>query len=286
MRDRPTCSGRTSIVAMMLAAALAMTACGDDGDGEPAAPQKLTVEVTEQGRDAFRLNAPKSVRSGIVEISLRTPPGGATHDAQLIRVAGDHTAAEVVKAIAGAEGAPIPPWLIPAGGVGQTRAGTIGRATQRLEPGRYYILDTGEPEGDNVKSYFETGAVTAVEVIGRAGAGRLPETEAEITATDYTFTARDLKAGTNKVKFENAGKEAHHLLAFRYRAGATMADVKRDFMRYVHPPVGLPAMEAGTEQVAELELERGKYALVCFTSDRRGGPPHVAKGMIVEASVK
>ena len=289
MRDRPTGSGRTAVVAMMLTGALAVTACGDDDSGaggESAAPQKLGVEVTEQGNDKFSLNAPTSVRAGLVEISLRTPAGKATHDAQLIRVEGNHSADEVVKAVAAGEGAPMPRWLVPAGGVGQTEAGATGRATQRLSPGKYYILDTGEPEGDNVKAYFETGAVAALDVTGEASAGNLPETDAKITAKDYTFTARGLEAGTNRVTFENAGKEPHHLLAFRYRKGATLPDVKRDFMRYLHPPVGTPTLEPGTRQVAELDLRGGKYALVCFVSDRKGGRPHMAKGMIVEASVE
>ena len=58
------------------------------------------------------------------------------------------------------------------------------------------------------------------------------------------------------------------------------------------PPVdfeggaGTAVLEGGMKQVAELELKRGKYALVCFISDRKGGPPHVAKGMVAEAAVR
>ena len=48
----------------------------------------------------------------------------------------------------------------------------------------------------------------------------------------------------------------------------------------------MPTLEAGTQQVAKLDLKRGKYALLCFVSDRKGGPPHMAKGMIAEASVE
>jgi hypothetical protein len=119
---------------------------------------------------------------------MSSPAGSGTHDAQLVRVGGSHTADEVVNAIAAGEGAPIPRWLTPAGGVYQTR----GRATQ-LDPGNYYILDTGEPEGDNVKGYFETGAVAALEVTGELRAGKLPETDAKVTAEDHTITARGLK---------------------------------------------------------------------------------------------
>lgn len=40
-------------------------------------------------------------------------------------------------------------------------------------------------------------------------------------------------------------------------------------------------------QITELDLARkGKYALLCFVSDRKGGPPHVAKGMVAEVTVR
>ena len=145
---------------------------------------------------------------------------------------------------------------MPPGEWGQTKAGSSGRASQRLAPGKYYILDTGEPEGENVKSYAETGATAAFEVTG----GAAP------------------------------------LIAFPYRKGTRLADVKKDFMEEVEasgpPPVdfeggaGTAVLEGGMKQVAELELKRGKYALVCFISDRKGGPPHVAKGMVAEAAVR
>ena len=38
--------------------------------------------------------------------------------------------------------------------------------------------------------------------------------------------------------------------------------------------------------MVNLDLKKGKYALVCFIPDRQGGPPHVAKGMVSEATVE
>ncbi len=41
------------------------------------------------------------------------------------------------------------------------------------------------------------------------------------------------------------------------------------------------------EQVTDIELKQpGKYALICFIQDRKGGPPHVMKGMIKEVEVQ
>jgi hypothetical protein len=38
--------------------------------------------------------------------------------------------------------------------------------------------------------------------------------------------------------------------------------------------------------VTDRKLSKGKYALVCFIQDRKGGPPHAAKGMITEADIQ
>jgi len=274
--------------------ALTITACGsDDESSSSSKPQNLAVEVTGQGQGKFSLEAPESVEAGVVEISLETPGDQTSHDAQLVRVEGDHSVDEVLEFIA-KEGAPTPDWLFAAGGVGPTATGAS--ATQQLAPGTYYILDTGEPEGDDVKSYAEEGATAALEVTGEATDGELPSTDAKITATEYSFTASGLKAGKNEVEFDNAGKELHHVIAFPYAEGADFAAVKKAFSEMGEPsgppPVdfeGITAsavLEGGTKQVAELDLKRGKYALVCFVSDRKGGPPHVAKGMITEAVVK
>jgi hypothetical protein len=282
-----------------LAAALTIAACGDGGDsvdsGEPSTPQKLAIEVTDHGGDDFRLSAPTSVKAGLVEISLTSPAGATTHDAQLVRVEGDHTIDEVVAGVA-TLGAPFPRWLTPAGGVGQTGDGAVGRTVQKLEPGRYYILDTDEPEGDNVSSYAETGATAALDVTGEAGATELPETDAKITAEDYTFAVSGLKAGRNEIEFDNAGKQPHHLMAFPYRRGATLSEVRKVFTEEGEgagpPPLDFAGasrtatLESGDKQIIELDLRRGKYALVCFITDRAGGPPHAVKGMVVETVVE
>jgi hypothetical protein len=180
--------------------------------------------------------------------------------------------------------------------VGQTGGGAVGRTVKRLQPGKYFILDTDEPEGDKVRSYAETGATAALEVTGEAGTAELPETDAKVTAKDYTFAVSGLTAGKNEIEFENAGKQPHHLMAFPYRKGATLDEVKKFFTEEGEgsgpPPLDFAGatrtatLASGDKQIVELDLKRGKYALVCFISDREGGPPHAVKGMIVEAAVE
>ncbi len=80
---------------MMLAGALAVSACGGGDDDESPKLRTLAVEVTERGENRFALSAPRSVEAGLVEISLSSPSGKTTHYAQLLRVDGEHTAEEV-----------------------------------------------------------------------------------------------------------------------------------------------------------------------------------------------
>ncbi len=237
---------------LALIAALLISACGEDGaeDGGPKAPpkaqvQSLAVEVTEQDTDTFSMTAPKSVTAGIVEISFKAPAGKDQHDAQLVRVEGDHDVVEVLKVI-GLEGAPTPEWLFAAGGVGATAGGATGKSTQELTPGTYYIVDTSEPEGDDVKSYGERGAIAALEVTGEAAGGELPTATAKITMKDYSYTTSGLKAGNNTIELNNVGKEIHHVIAFPYAPGADFAAVKKVFSQEGRPKGPLRSTSKGS----------------------------------------
>jgi hypothetical protein len=295
---RPSLTTRARMLApVAVAVATLLTACGDDDDNDRAAsgPAKLAIDVSEQGKGKFTLRAPASVPAGLVEISLRVPPGAVTHDAQLIRIEGDHRTKDVLAALSRL-GAPIPEWMTAAGGVGQTSGAAVGRTVQRLQPGRYAILDMDEPEGDNVKNYAQSGTTATLEVTGEPSTAQAPRSSGTVTAREYGFDVNGLEAGRTRVAFRNAGKEPHHVLAFPYNEGATLKQVRTFFTQEGEaagpPPVDFAGatrttiLEGGQEQIAELDLRRGKYALICFISDRAGGPPHAAKGMIAEAVVR
>jgi hypothetical protein len=50
--------------------------------------------------------------------------------------------------------------------------------------------------------------------------------------------------------------------------------------------VGTTVIDGGIEQNVEFELQRGRYAAVCFIQNRGDRPPHVAQGMIAEVTVE
>ncbi len=267
-----------------VAAALVLGACGDDEEdsGDEAASgdaQQIEITAGDQG-----LEAPQSAEAGLAEITLDNTSQDP-HDAQLIRVEGDHSAQEAAQGIqASQQGEPLPDWLFAGGGVGTTPPGETNTVTQALEPGTYYVFDTeGRTESEP----------PAMEVTGDESAEVPTDAPATITASEYTFETEGLSADSSEINFENGGEQPHHIVAAPLNEGATIEDVERFAQDESGPPpidfeqvVSTAVLEGGDSQVVDLPFEPGEYALLCFISDREGGPPHVAKGMVAEATIE
>ena len=276
---------RIRIAAVATALTLAAAGCGDDdgeGSQEKAAPPKPTTMTVKISGDAKQptLTVPKSVKGGLVTIEVTNEAKG-DHGVQLVRAEDGHTPEEALAAAGawGEQNKPLPDWAIVAGGVGSVGTGESETVTQSLPAGSYMAVD------------IDTNANAPFEVTG--GGGESPTASASISATEYAFEATGLKAGANEVLFENKGKEPHFIAALPIKPGKTIADVKKFFRTEEgEPPIleegsfDTAVIEGGDKQAIELELERGKYALLCFVPDREGGRPHAAKGMISEASVE
>ena len=283
--------------ACLLAFTMAAAGCGDDDDDgdEPAAePAALQIEATASG-ERKALEVPESVPAGVVRISLRNSDD-LPREAQIIRVTGGQSPEEVIEAVSGEEGAPIPDFVQDGGGVAPVQPGQTGTVTQVLAPGDYVAIDLFEEEGEEeTQSNAELGATASFTVEGDAGDAELPETDATITAVDYSFEAEGLRPGKNEVRFENTGEELHHAILFPINEGVEFSEVREAFASEEEPEgpppvdfenqVGTSVIDGGNAQNVELELEEGRYAALCFIQDRAGGPPHVAKGMISELTV-
>jgi hypothetical protein len=272
------CSG------LLLAVAVAASACGgDDDDG----PRSVDIAVTEEGK-ASVLAAPNDVQAGEVEIAY-TNNGRKGHDLQLIRVEDQRSTETVIRTFGRVlEGQPLPDWLLAAGGVGVTAPGKTQTVTQVLEPGMYYAFDIEGTQGAP-----EPSDVPIIEVKGEASGEELEAEGGTVEAIDYGFKAQGLEAGANEILFENTGGQPHHLLASHIKGKATIEDVEKAFKSNRRPP---PLVEEGTQstavldgggsQIVTINLKPGRYAFYCFISDRQGGPPHVVKGMVDEVEVE
>jgi hypothetical protein len=265
---------------------MTITACGEDDVSGASGVQ--TLEITAGSKGA--LTVPKRAAAGVIQLTLRNKSKGDA-EAQLIRIEGDHSRSEVLDALGrSVSGKPWKDFLFAAGGVGMTDPGDTRSATQELEAGTtYYVFNA------SAESQPQPSDLHEIEISGDEE-GALPETNATVTATDHGYTADGLTSGRNEVTFENAGREPHHLLLGQLRKGATIANAKRFLLSDTDagsgpfPTAGSEAatsvLEPGTSQVITLDLKPGKYALYCFVSDRRGGPPHIVRGMISAATVK
>jgi hypothetical protein len=264
--------------------------CGNDDDGGDAtaaqAAPAITLTTTEQG-GRVQLDLSGSPRPGLNVVRYRND-AKAEHEAQLLRVRGERSEREVVAGLrAASAGKFIPSWLRAAGGASPLGPGELSRAEVVLRPGTYYAVDLEEDS-------FEAGGIVKFEVPEGAGTpGGLPAAKGTVTAYDYGFRAKGLQSGKNLVRFDNEGREIHHVIAVPMLPGKTLAEVRRFMRTEKGPPpikfdqmVGTSAIDSGGSENAELQLKPGKYALLCFVSDRDGGPPHVAQGMIGEAVVR
>lgn len=263
----------------------ALAACGgDDAEKSPgklvaegSRLSRLDVSVTESRPGRPRYAAPDTVRGGLVEIRFRNA-GRSPRKAQLWRVEGGHTVGEALRV-----GRRLPPWLTWAGGVGLTQPGRIGVAVQRLPRGRYYLTGLRD----------QRRGVAPLGVTAAGTSGRAAKAAGRITALDYGYKVSGLEAGAATVEFLNAGGEPHHAFFAPLQEGRTIAEARAFFAGKLQgpPPVDPEGtresvvLEGGQRQVTRLNLESGRYALLCVVRDRDGGPPHTEKGMITEVKV-
>jgi hypothetical protein len=278
---------RAMVLAAVAALALTGAGCGsndDDDGGQPAEnsaePSRLAIELSGSAKKPT-FTVPDSVKGGVVEIRFTSSVEGE-HSAQLVGAKDGHTPQEALAAGSAwaDKGKPLPDWAVVAGGAGDVKQGESTTVTQELPPGSYIVAD------------LASNQTAEFEVTGGGGGGDVAAEGGTITATEYAFESEGLTAGRNTVLFDNAGQEPHFIAAVGLKEGATIEQARRFFeTEKGQPPLdegrgfSTAVIEGGTKQSVELELDAGRYALICFVPDRAGGPPHVVKGMISEATV-
>jgi hypothetical protein len=275
-------------IACAILAAGAVGGCGDDGDDgddtEASAPATLEITATETGNEA-QLDVPGTAEAGLTEITL-VNDGEQPHSGQLLRIEGERDADEVAEALGLAQrGEAFPDWFFAGGGTGSVAPGESATVTQQLEAGSTYWVVDDEARGEP--------PIEPIEITGEGDDEALPETDNVVSAVDFGFEAEDLAAGET-ITFKNEGEQPHHMIATPITdEDATIEDVETFFREEEgQPPVDFEqgvftsVLEGGDEQVSAASLDSGRWALVCFISNREGGPPHIEMGMIDEVEVE
>jgi hypothetical protein len=274
----------TPALALLSACALGFSACGDDDDeGGGGEAQVFEVQARDKGKETG-ISAPATAEPGATEIRFSNE-GQRPHSLQIIQVGEGHTVDEALQAGAGwgEKGKPLPEWVRFLGGIGSTKPGGSGISVVDLPAGEYAAVDI-DASGPAPYAGFT--------VEGDEGES-LEEVPAAVEAVEYDFTADALQAGSHRVLFENSGEEPHHLIAAPLKPGKTVEDIeafvkteKGESPIVERKAFSTAILSGGESEVVDLRFESGDYALVCFVSDRAGGPPHALKGMVAAAAVE
>jgi hypothetical protein len=285
-------------IVLVALAALALAACGSSkkkssstsSSSSAGQPTTLSVSVSEKGKKAS-YSAPASIKGGLVTITLQNN-GKAPHSAQLAKINGNHTPAEVLKAVGG-NNTKTPSWIRGEGGPGNALPGQTSSSTDILPPGNYLILDGGSMNGP---PGYRKLTVTA------GAGGSLPSTGTTLTAAapakdKYKWQiSGPLKAGENRLTFASKGKDAVHLIAAaRVTGNPSKAQLLKAFASNGPPPkfidrksfTATSVLDGGKSEVTSLSLTKpGKYVIFCPLTDRDGGKSHDKEGLLTTVNVK
>lgn len=290
------CTGAAMLVAAMSVAGCgSSTKTGTTASAQPA-PTSLALSISETGKSAKYAGA-TAVKGGLVTVQL-TNNGKAPHGAQLIRILGGHTIAQALMTLGG-ESSKTPSWLRAEGGVGLASPGSTASATVSLPTGSYAVVDLAGAEAG--KGQGGPPAVTPLNVTP-GQAGTLPATGTTITAAapskdHYKWEiSGPLKVGTNAVTFASKGNQAiHELTAVRITGNESTAKLVKALESNGPPPsyvdretkVQTAVLDGGKSLSTQFTLSKpGTYVLFCHLTDRDGGKPHFAEGLITTVTVQ
>ena len=290
--------------ALMLLLALGVTGCGSSSSGSsksgasPATtastPTALALSISETGKGAKFAGA-GSVKGGLVDVQL-TNNGKLHHGAQLVQIVGAHSVEQALKSL-GSESGKTPSWLRADGGVGVAQPGSSATATVNLVAGNYVVVDfAGASEGKGGPPAYAPLTVTP------APPGALPSTTTTITAAapskdHYKWEiSGPLKTGANSIKFVSKGKDAlHEVTAVRITGNESTAQLVKALESHGPPPSYVDfqsgdqtaALDGGKSLTTTLMLPKpGTYVFFCHFTDRDGGKPHFAEGLITKINVQ
>ena len=234
--------------------------------------------------------------SGLTSVHI-VNKGADLHHVQILRLTDGKTAEDFSAAAKAAPfnpfgPAPTPSWIHYSGGPNGVIPGESAAAVMNLEPGNY-VLTCFIPDSKGV-AHVALGMVRALKVTGIADS-KVPEPMASIniTAMDFNFAIdKPITAGTQTIRFTNAGTQPHEVLVVQLPPDKTIKDFAAAFEPgHSGPPPGKPigglvGIDKGGHAFFTAKFEPGRYGLICFFMDGTKKAPHFALGMTNEFTVK
>lgn len=270
-----------TIVLLTLALALLLSAC--------QRVQAARSEATFTARDN-RFTGPDAIPAGWTRMRL-VNEGPDFYHIQLVKLNEGKSVDDLVTAMQ--ENAVRPAWAQLYGGPNPSVPGQSSEAFVKLEPGNYALLDTvPDKTGTPHLHYGMAKALTVAPPEGTAGS----EPRADVTLDMFDFTYQlsgPLTAGEQIIRVNNKGEQPHEVFLARLAPGKGVNDLLASLVPDAPPEAidwqalgGISAIEPGAHAYFPVDLEPGRYALVCFAPDHDSGAPHFMLGMMQEIAIE
>jgi hypothetical protein len=271
-----------TIILLALVLALLVSAC----QGAQAAQSN---EITFTARDN-RFSGPDKIPAGWIHLRL-VNEGSEFYHMQLVKLSDGKTTTDLVAAL---QESHVPPaWAKFYGGPNPPAPGHSSEAIVKLEPGGYALIDTVPDKSGT--PHVQHGMVKAVTVTPADGAGAVePEADVSLDMLDFSYSlARPLTAGKHTIRVNNKGQQPHEVFLAKLAPGKGVNDLLASLAPDAPADAidwqalgGISVIESGAHSYFSVELEPGRYALVCFAPDHASGAPHFMKGMAQEITVQ
>jgi len=233
--------------------------------------------------------APSHIASGIVTVRFVNAGSTELHNAALIRLAGGHSLQDFADFMR--DGLQSPDWAVHVGEVESIPPGTEALAKVILKPGPHLIV-CYHGEGQGIP-HHTLGMITSLDVIESSNNDPEPEFDVDLVMFDFGYALSESpKTGQQIIRVVGAGPQIHNVLIWKLRQGKSATDLvhwlesDRTTPRPGQPLGGLTALSPGERAYLPIELETGRYVLLCLVPDVGDGRFHLSHGMMKEIRIR
>ena len=248
------------------------------------------AEVQSFTAEEYVFTGPEQMEAGWQTVRL-VNRGRDVHQIQFLGLPAGKTAEDVQQALAGRMPS-LPNWLRRYGGVNSVAPGNQASVAIKLDPGTYVLL-CGIPDATG-RPHAMRGMVRPLRVVEAGSSAAVPPSrDTTVSLNDFFFSlSKPLTSGARVLHVKNDGKQAHELVLIRLVNGASTQEFIADYRPGgAANPAGMEAggmtgIDPGREAYVHLNVEPGRYGLICFLADPVTGTPHFTRGMVLDLDVK
>jgi hypothetical protein len=249
--------------------------------------QVTAREGPGEGTSSYAFGVPQTVEAGLIRFSLANR-GDEPHHAQVFKLAPGATFEQLRGALATGDPAAALAFGGFVGGTALVAPGgtSTAEAELALDAGSYVLLCF--VEGPDGLPHLAHGMVQPFEDRGEAD-GRPPPSDATVELSDYRIAPPATVSGRAQLVLRNTSTaEPHEMILGRLEGSARVGSVL-DALAAGQPmpatPVGgMQAIPPGASALLQLDLQPGRYVVICQIPSP-DGTPHYVKGMVGELTV-